>query len=209
MARKEDFTPNSSVMVGNTRIETFKTQLDVPGCNIIEVETGTTGHMGGDSGHGGRTYFRIEDLACTDMWCRLYNNGKEYEFGNIGLIELMFGGDAELDTFCEALRIGYEVLKNDAYSLPDYQPTTMELRQLRFAQYINELCDSYRKNGSLKGMTAIRSKYHVTGLTQQQFFECDLHRAEGYVPQTFCDEVYAFVLDTTKAVPAPKYNVNK
>jgi hypothetical protein len=41
---------------------------------------------------------------------------------------------------------------------------------------------------------------------QQQFFECDLHHASGYVSREFCDRVYAFILDTTKAIPAPKYD---
>lgn len=34
---------------------------DVVSANILEVEAGTTGFMGGDTGHGGRTYFRIQD----------------------------------------------------------------------------------------------------------------------------------------------------
>ena len=36
---------------------------DVVSANILEVEAGTTGFMGGDTGHGGRTYFRIQDEA--------------------------------------------------------------------------------------------------------------------------------------------------
>lgn len=38
---------------------------DVVSANILEVEAGTTGFMGGDTGHGGRTYFRIQDEART------------------------------------------------------------------------------------------------------------------------------------------------
>ena len=85
-------------------------------------------------------------------------------------------------------------------------PSPLEQRQERFALYINELCEHYRKRGSLKGMSDIRNKHHITGLTQQQFFECDLHHASGYVSREFCDRVYAFILDTTKAIPAPKYD---
>ena len=40
---------------------------DVVSANILEVEAGTTGFMGGDTGHGGRTYFRIQDEGSTDM----------------------------------------------------------------------------------------------------------------------------------------------
>ena len=206
---KEKFTPNSSVVVDGTRIKTFK--KEIVSCNIIEVETGTTGHMGGDSGHGGRTYFKIQDLSSTDMRCHV--KGFDYsefrhvdlDIKNVGLIELSFGGDTELDTFCEALRVGYEVLAKDAGDVDDYQPSPLEMRQERFALYVNELCEHYRKHGNLKGMGDIRNKHHITGLTQQQFFECDLHHAKGYVSREFCDQVYAFILDTTKAIPAPKY----
>ena len=38
---------------------------DVVSANILEVEAGTTGFMGGDTGHGGRTYFRIQDEGST------------------------------------------------------------------------------------------------------------------------------------------------
>ena len=41
-----------------TEISTYT--RDVVSCNILEVEAGTTGYRGGDTGHGGRTYFRIK-----------------------------------------------------------------------------------------------------------------------------------------------------
>ena len=44
-----------------TEISTYT--RDVVSCNILEVEAGTTGYRGGDTGHGGRTYFRIKDIA--------------------------------------------------------------------------------------------------------------------------------------------------
>lgn len=42
-----------------TEITTYT--RDVVSCSILEVEVGTTGFMGGDTGHGGRTYFAIRD----------------------------------------------------------------------------------------------------------------------------------------------------
>ena len=48
-----------------TEISTYT--REVISANILEVEAGTTGYMGGDSGHGGRTYFRISDCGSTDM----------------------------------------------------------------------------------------------------------------------------------------------
>ena len=51
-----------------TEITTYT--RDVVSANILEVEAGTTGFMGGDTGHGGRTYFRIQDEGSTDMKMR-------------------------------------------------------------------------------------------------------------------------------------------
>lgn len=53
-----------------TEISTYT--REVISANILEVEAGTTGYMGSDSGHGGRTYFRIQDSASTDMEIRTF-----------------------------------------------------------------------------------------------------------------------------------------
>jgi len=212
MAKKEEFTPNGSVTVDGAEIKTYG--QEITSCNVIGVEVGTTGLMGGDTGHGGRTYFRISDVSCTDIRCRVSGHRldpyqyEEVNFDDVRSVEIILGGDTELSTFCEALRIGYEVLSRDAGSVDVYEPqmSHKETQQANFAMYVNELCEYYRKNRTLKGKGRIREKYRVSDISVQQFFECDLHKAEGYVPQDFCNRVYAFVLDTTKAVPAPKYD---
>ena len=209
MDKKEIFTANGSVMVDGIEVATYGRVIT--SCNELGVEVGTTGLMGGDTGHGGRTYFKVYDSSCSDMRCHAvgYSAAErryvDVEINNARSVELIFGGDTELDTFCAALRIGYEVLSRESAGVDYWEPSAMELRQERFALYVNELCAHYRKTRGLKGMSDIRAKYHVTGLTQQQFFECDLHRDTGYVERSFCDKVYAFILDTTKAIPAPKY----
>ena len=89
--------------------------------NIIKVEVGTNGYKGGDSGHGSRTYFAIENIASTDMrlsfaggdaFCGHVTIGDLEIKGRTGMtgseieadrIEIEFGGDAELETFIEAL----------------------------------------------------------------------------------------------------------
>ena len=63
---------NSRILKDGTELTTYT--RDVVSANILEVEDGTTGYQGGDSGHGGRTYFRIEDAASTDMEVRSYVN---------------------------------------------------------------------------------------------------------------------------------------
>ena len=52
---------NSRILKDGTEITTYI--RDVVSCNILEVEAGTTGYCGGDTGHGGRTYFCRMQLA--------------------------------------------------------------------------------------------------------------------------------------------------
>lgn len=205
MAQKlEKKYAKGSVNVNGIDVDTYKTEIgDI---NILEVEAGTTGYCGGDTGHGGRTYFRVSDLASTDMRCRIYSGGKQYELGHVSEIEIMFGGDSEMDTFCEALRFGVEVIGEHASGSAFCKPSHRECQQLNFALYINDLCELYRKIGSLKGKSKLREKYHVTDISIQDFFECELHKAQGRVSQAFCDKVYDYILDTTKATAAPKYS---
>ena len=205
MKKKEDFTPNASVVIDGTHVKTYK--REIVSANMLEVEVGTTGRMGGDSGHGGRTFFRIKNNGSTDMRLSFCENGQNFKSRDIDDFVLTFGGDCELDTFCEALRIGYNVLSQYSNGSPidNFMPSPLEQRQERFALYLNELCAHYRKHGNLKGISDIRNKYHITGLTQQQFFECNLDHANGCLPRDFCDSVYAFLLDSTKAVQIPKF----
>lgn len=114
---KREFTPNSTVTVDGAEIKTFKKEL--VSANVIEVEVGTTGHMGGDTGHGGRTYFRLSNVSDTDMRMKFRDRGEEKTARDPGEVVLTFGGDCELDTFCEALRIGYEVLSQHSFGLED------------------------------------------------------------------------------------------
>lgn len=202
----ENWGNKGSVMIDGIEVKTFKT--DFTSCNIIDVEVGTTGYQGGDTGHGGRTYFSIDDCASTDMRCRLWNNGKMYEFDNVGRIDLMFGGDSELDTFYEALKFAIEVLGRETSGISEYEPqlSPLEQRQMIFAAYLNEVCDHYRKNGNkLRGFSELQKRHRITPITTQQFFECELHRVVGYIPQDFCNRVYAYVLDGGKTLEAPKY----
>ena len=113
--------------IDGVRFDTEK--KEIVSCNIIEVEAGTTGYCGGDTGHGGRTLFRINNLASTDMRLSFHTNYSPYgkiEIGDLQLqgihgtagfdleaeeIEIVFGGDCELDTFIEALEFALETLK--------------------------------------------------------------------------------------------------
>ena len=48
---------NRRELFDGTEITTYT--RDVVSANILQVEAGTNGFQGGDSGHGSRTYFRI------------------------------------------------------------------------------------------------------------------------------------------------------
>ena len=98
-----------------TEITTYS--RDVVSCNILEVEAGTTGYMGGDTGHGGRTYFSIKDAACTDMDVRVLRD----RFGNSEGFEVMLGGDCELSTIKDALRWILSILEVQSESAGDGQ----------------------------------------------------------------------------------------
>lgn len=84
--------------------------------NMLEVEAGTTGCMGGDSGHGGRTYFRIHDLASTDIEVRLIDSYTDV--GEDGF-EVVLGGDSELCTIIDALKFILKVLDEESRGIQD------------------------------------------------------------------------------------------
>ena len=96
-----------------TEITTYS--RDVVSCNILEVEAGTTGYMGGDTGHGGRTYFSIKDAACTDMDVRVLRD----RFGGCTVFEVSLGGDCELETTIRALKFIAKVLEDESKEVFD------------------------------------------------------------------------------------------
>lgn len=74
--------------------------------NALGVSVTTNGYQGGDSGHGGRTYFSLEDLGSTDIDACVTTNAD----GNTK-VEIMFGGDSELDSLIDSLRWAAERLE--------------------------------------------------------------------------------------------------
>lgn len=92
--------------VNGERVTTW--ERDVVNCNILEVEAGTNGYHGGDTGHGSRTYLRIKDQGSTDLRC---NVTRSKFGGGADEIEITLGGDAELETMKEALRWMLSILE--------------------------------------------------------------------------------------------------
>lgn len=87
--------------------------------NIIKATVGSTGYKGGDTGHGGRTYFAIEDISSTDIRVLVKNPtpGKLYSnHGQCDGFECILGGDHELSTIINALKFITNELEKIAIS---------------------------------------------------------------------------------------------
>ena len=103
---------NSKILKDGTEITTYS--RDVISCNILEVEAGTTGYCGGDTGHGSHSYIRIYDAAFTDMEIHSYTTC----CGSNGF-EVCLGGDCELETMIRALKFITKVLEEESKELYD------------------------------------------------------------------------------------------
>lgn len=104
---------NRELMDG-TEITTYT--REVVSANIVEVEAGTTGYCGGDSGHGGRTYFRIKNVGCSDMRVRAIRRPYQDEADEL---EVILGGDCELETMIRALKFITKVLEEETQEVYD------------------------------------------------------------------------------------------
>lgn len=87
--------------------EILTTSTEIVCANILNVEAGTNGLKGGDSGHGSRTYIRIEDLGGGDISANLIRN----QYGDVRGVEISLGGDSELETMADAAKFIAEILQ--------------------------------------------------------------------------------------------------
>lgn len=78
---------------------------------MMTVHAGTNCPQGGDSGHGGRTVFRLFDDGATVMEASV--NGRPLE--EASRIEIVLGGDAEADCFFEALEFAIATYRNQRF----------------------------------------------------------------------------------------------
>ena len=90
--------------VNGKSVDTFK--REICNANVLEVEAGTNGYQGGDTGHGSRTYIRIQDIGGTDIEVHPTHNS----FGEEDGVVIALGGDSELSTIIEALKFTLKVL---------------------------------------------------------------------------------------------------
>ncbi|MBR5529213.1 MAG: hypothetical protein IKU57_01935 [Oscillospiraceae bacterium] len=86
---------------------------EIISANLLEVEAGTNGYHGGDAGHGSRTYIRIKNNGNT--FIRVNPLGRDNNEG----VELLLGGDCELETMIRALKFITKVLEDGAKEVYD------------------------------------------------------------------------------------------
>lgn len=202
--RNTELTPSktwkSEKKVNGALIPTFGASY--VSCNMLSVEAGTNGFRGGDSGHGSRTYLSFENDASTDMSVSI--DGVQYSADKI---ELMFGGDSELETVILALEYAVKALKNQTNLVTDL--SRKEFRQMKFYNYLEELLSMYKASGNLKGMSKLREVYNITTLTKEQFYLLGLNKAvtdkNFCLSKTFANAVYDYVLSKTNNAPIPQY----
>ena len=87
----------------------------IGGVSQLEVEAGSNGPKGGDSGSGSRTFVSIGDGGGTVWNVTVFDeNGNPQTFESPTKIEITLGGDSELDTMIRALEFALNALKNQA-----------------------------------------------------------------------------------------------
>ena len=82
-------------IIDKIRIDTFKTTIS--SYATLEIEAGTNGECGGDTGHGSRTYIRLKDLGSTDIRFEVSLDARE--------LKMVLGGDSELNQIQRALAL--------------------------------------------------------------------------------------------------------
>ncbi len=102
----QDIT-NGKKRVNEIYVDTKKGEI--VDANVLGVEVGTNGYMGGDTGHGSRTFIRIENLGGTDMNAQVVYDEHTLDAKSV---TIKLGGDAELRTMIEALKFIVETLEN-------------------------------------------------------------------------------------------------
>lgn len=106
----EKFLDTGDIMTDDEKVESYlndaskglKAEKEFIDCNSLKATVITNEYKGGDTGHGSRTYLKLEDICGTDITAVV----------NDGTIEIVLGGDSEIVTIAEALKwMGETLLK--------------------------------------------------------------------------------------------------
>lgn len=93
-----EFYKTENMKLDNENIQLKMTKLGLTYPNL-EIKVATNGEQGGDSGHGGRTYFSILGLDSFDV-----REVSTLEIGDSLGVEMLVGGDCELDMLIQAFK---------------------------------------------------------------------------------------------------------
>lgn len=113
--------------------------IEIADHNIIEVSVGTTCPTNSNSGHGGKTIFRIEDMANTDIKVNVLKGNHGSDEG----VEIVLNGDSECETFIRALEFATKVLKEQ------YQKNNRLHRDTKY-RYLQKIEDYKKISSNIK-----------------------------------------------------------
>lgn len=103
--------------------------------NTIEVTCGTNGYGGGDWGHGGRLFVNITNMAGT-AWDVKVNGTKH---ADPYYLEIVAGGDSELDAFADAFLWMGEYLKSQLHPEEKKESVLEKVRNSVYRNMFNVL----------------------------------------------------------------------
>lgn len=101
------------ICIEGHKVPVFK--REVMGANGLDVVAGTNGYKGGDAGHGSRTYVSIKDAFGSDIMVKAIPESDETNGG----VEIVLGGDSELNTMIKALKFVVKVLEDQSNEVYD------------------------------------------------------------------------------------------
>lgn len=171
-------------------VELMVKKREIPDDVCSTTTVGTNGYHGGDSGHGGRTYFCLEHES-GNFSVRIDKNNT-FDF-NFHTLEICAGGDAELSTLINAFKWAAKRLEEQAAELAK-KPKRKELSQERFNSYINEMVEMFKAKKSMRGMSDLAAKWKIRGITKDVFFASDVIKASRKIPMSFTNQLYAYAL---------------
>ena len=106
----EEFENKETVVV--KEIDGKEVEVHTKWQDWFDCSVGTNGYHGGDTGHGGRAYFRLGDLNGGDITVKpIYTKTRE-NVEYLTDVEFQMGGDAEIHSFLKSLEYAVSVLKS-------------------------------------------------------------------------------------------------
>lgn len=164
-------------------------QLEITDACVMKATAATNGFKGGDSGHGSRTVVILENEGSVD-WSVIVDGVKHADPRKI---TISLGGDAELRSMIKALRFAANTLTKQ--SGWDEAKENADMRLEQFNGYLTDLIELYHRQGDLRGMSEVRTRWGCTGITKQQFFELKLGELPigQYLPREYTDNVFNYI----------------